>query len=34
MPFVEVFEFKGDKLHRGRTYFDAATMMRLLGKQP
>jgi len=34
MPFVDVFEFKGDKLHRGRTYFDAATMLRKLGKQP
>jgi predicted ester cyclase len=32
MPFVEVYEFKDDKLHRGRTYFDAATMMRMLGK--
>jgi len=33
MPFVDIFEFKGDKLHRGRTYFDGAAMMRKLGQR-
>ena len=31
IPIVEVYEFKDDKVHRGRTYFDTATMMRQLG---
>ena len=31
MPFVEVHEFKGEKLHRMSLYFDVATMMRQLG---
>jgi len=31
MPFVEVHEYKSDKLQRSRLYFDVGTMMRQLG---
>ena len=34
LPLVDVYEFKDDKVCRGRTYFDAATMLRQLGVKP
>jgi predicted ester cyclase len=31
LPVIEVYEFKAERLNRGRTYFDSATMLRQLG---
>ena len=31
MPFCDVFQFRNGKIVAGRSYFDAATMMRQLG---
>ena len=34
VPFCDVFQFENGKIVRGRTYFDAATLMRQLGLLP
>ena len=34
LHFCDVYEIAGDKLRRGRTYFDLATLMRQLGLAP
>lgn len=31
VPMIEIYEFKNEKLHRVRSYFDAATMLNQLG---
>jgi steroid delta-isomerase-like uncharacterized protein len=34
VPFCDVFQFENGRIVRGRTYFDAATLMRQLGLLP